>query len=1156
MFNKLLKVTTTLLHEVVLLGLPFPDLHHDVIYDVLSDTTPGYSFLSDERNQFYKHRRFLISAMMDPSKSGTRFSYQAYSNASGVVWNMGGIQEWLKAVETCLGNLFALLHYGSGQPGRGTELSILCWINTDLHPRNFYWFGNLLNVITLYNKTQTNTESQRLISRSLEPQVGQLFILWGTLVVPALVCLAASIRAPSIKEAIRFHTLTFTGLTREWDSDDLSSILSSISGESIADGGLGHPMGLADTRHFLIGVMRKHLHSMVDKYRLTDELFNEQSGHSDGVAIHYALDFASIQNFPEERLHNFRRLSELHHKLITGCLSPDVVDQEALPLAASLRNQSVMQEEQAVKMVALIVPRLAVELAPRIQDNIFDGFAAVTPITAAAGSKSTSKSLSVSTEAGMEVIDVRTVKIDPARYQELYRVVGPKASFLSKEQAAAVELTAQRQHDLFVVLGTGGGKSLVFMAAAANAQEIKQRLITVVVVPLKALLEDLCQRMDEKNIIYSKWTSSSPEVPGPNVRCVLVTVEGAATSPFMTFLRITANQKRLSRVVLDEIHFVLTSQHYRPLMGCLSQLRQLAVQFVYLTATMPISATSELLHKLHALPTAIKLIRAPTIRSNLIYSRFKIDPHDPDKLSFKDGQGITQSIVKFIFDFAQKLKPKERILVYCLSKKDTETLACLLKCDYYHSVIEDEAQREIYKGWISNSRSPILTTTSCLSAGMDYSFVRMVVHWKLPRNLLDKEQESGRAGRDGEEAHSVVFWDPTDRGWSLAPGQSRIGIEEQKLWACTDQCLRIIPGGFMDGKGDTCFQLVTVKLCSWCQGSLSKNTKKMFLEIEAALLQPPALISSISPKITSESLKRKRAESIQIASSSTLSNPLPTYSTIPTETINPVAPITGSRTGMGIAANRATREYNRASKEFLLLKREQQDTKSKLISIRDMIGSYRVCSSCWVLGKIYDHESTKCPGNTVSQSERKSFKRYDVPKGHCYDCCLPQVNGLHDFVSRENPCVNSDFMRHLALTIWQSPKLQMSFLKYIGTTSETNTMTKITEFGSWLMKSQNGWLNITHLVIWAWEHQSTLLVATDQTSQHSSLDSLMVDMSVSQWCDKWGLSHKDGIVLNKLGFEVGDDVHQVSGNDWVLVGALPLQRVRILAAYNRSVGIE
>jgi len=153
--------------------------------------------------------------------------------------------------------------------------------------------------------------------------VEQLFITWGALVVPTLVCLAASIHAPSEEEAIHSHTLVFTSLMREWDSEDFSSILYSISGEPIAEGGLGYPMGLADMCHFLIGVMRRHLHAMIDKYKFAEELFNQQSGHGNDVALRYAINFASIQNFPEECLLNFSQVSQLHHKLLTrpacGC---------------------------------------------------------------------------------------------------------------------------------------------------------------------------------------------------------------------------------------------------------------------------------------------------------------------------------------------------------------------------------------------------------------------------------------------------------------------------------------------------------------------------------------------------------------------------------------------------------------------------------------------------------------------------------------------------------------------------------------------------------------------------------------------------------------------------------------------------------------------
>ena len=69
--------------------------------------------------------------------------------------------------------------------------------------------------------------------------------------------------------------------------DNFSAILGTISGEPTTDRGLGHPMGLAHVHHFLIAIMKKHFHAMVDKYGFTDELFNEQSGHSEEVGMLY-----------------------------------------------------------------------------------------------------------------------------------------------------------------------------------------------------------------------------------------------------------------------------------------------------------------------------------------------------------------------------------------------------------------------------------------------------------------------------------------------------------------------------------------------------------------------------------------------------------------------------------------------------------------------------------------------------------------------------------------------------------------------------------------------------------------------------------------------------------------------------------------------------
>lgn len=78
MYAKLLAATTILLHDHILLGLTLPKIHEGKIVDVLSNTTPGYSFLMDKNNEFHKHCQFLIRAMTDPFTSWNKFSYQAH----------------------------------------------------------------------------------------------------------------------------------------------------------------------------------------------------------------------------------------------------------------------------------------------------------------------------------------------------------------------------------------------------------------------------------------------------------------------------------------------------------------------------------------------------------------------------------------------------------------------------------------------------------------------------------------------------------------------------------------------------------------------------------------------------------------------------------------------------------------------------------------------------------------------------------------------------------------------------------------------------------------------------------------------------------------------------------------------------------------------
>jgi superfamily II DNA helicase RecQ len=127
-------------------------------------------------------------------------------------------------------------------------------------------------------------------------------------------------------------------------------------------------------------------------------------------------------------------------------------------------------------------------------------------------------------------------------------------------------------------------------------------------------------------------------------------------------------------------------------------------------------------------------------------------------LTFTDVNSRSQNIAMFIVNHLGNLQVGDYILVYCLTRDDAEMLAGWLGCDFYHSKLDKADQNHTHNQWTSDQGSCILTTTSCLGAGIDYLAVHMVMHWKLPCNLLDKEQESGRAEQDRKGLDPAPTW--------------------------------------------------------------------------------------------------------------------------------------------------------------------------------------------------------------------------------------------------------------------------------------------------------------------------------------------------------------------------------------------------------------
>jgi len=183
-----------------------------------------------------------------------------------------------------------------------------------------------------------------------------------------------------------------------WDTDDLSSILMSISGEPVTNFGLGHSMGIADTRHFLIGIMRKHLRGIASVTDLLEEYFNAQSGHSEDVAEKYAISFDTIQCVSIDHLARFVAISKAQHDLVLPrCTSG--TDSESFTVMPGHHDNSHAFGGLQIDIGQLseaIAPQIATLLIPLIQQQIADGFASITPMGNTSRQRDTAQSRSAS----------------------------------------------------------------------------------------------------------------------------------------------------------------------------------------------------------------------------------------------------------------------------------------------------------------------------------------------------------------------------------------------------------------------------------------------------------------------------------------------------------------------------------------------------------------------------------------------------------------------------------------------------------------------------------------------------------------------------------------------------------------------------------------
>ncbi len=318
-----------------------------------------------------------------------------------------------------------------------------------------------------------------------------------------------------------------------------------------------------------------------------------------------------------------------------------------------------------------------------------------------------------------------------------------------KGNQEAIMTSLMEGNDTFVLMPTGGGKSLCYQLPA-----LLMPGTAIVISPLIALMKnqvDAMRSFSEVDTIAHFLNSSlskaaieevKADILAGKTKLLYVAPESLTKEDNIEFLKTVP----ISFYAVDEAHCISEWGHdfrpeYRRIRPIINEICPRPV--IALTAT----ATPKVQHDIQknlGMQNAT-LFKSSFNRTNLYY---EVRPKTST---------IDRDIIRFI-----KQQPGKSGIIYCLSRKKVEELAEILRLNNiralpYHAGL-DQSTRAANQDAFLLEKVDVIVATIAFGMGIDKPDVRFVIHYDIPKSLEGYYQETGRAGRDGGEGKCIAFY--------------------------------------------------------------------------------------------------------------------------------------------------------------------------------------------------------------------------------------------------------------------------------------------------------------------------------------------------------------------------------------------------------------